>query len=123
MSGAAQHNYVPIGTLRVSKDGYLERKVTDDQSLYPARRWHFVHRIVWEAANGPIPAGHMVVFRRGQFTNDVELLTADRLECISFKENALRNSYWKTDPELMKLYQLKGAITRHVNRMKEEQNA
>src|SRR5690606_27234295 len=29
MSGAAQHNYVPIGTTRLSKDGILERKVTD----------------------------------------------------------------------------------------------
>lgn len=120
MSGAAQHNYVPIGTLRVSKDGYLERKVTDDQSLYPARRWHFVHRMVWEAANGPIPSSHMVVFRRGQFTNDVELLTADRLECISRAENAQRNSLWRRDPEIMRLHQLKGQITRQVNRIQKE---
>jgi hypothetical protein len=123
MSGAAQHNYVPIGTLRVSKDGYLERKVTDNPELVPARRWTFVHRLVWEAAHGPIPAGHMVTFRKGMFTNDVELLTVDRLECISRAENAKRNSFWKTDPELMKLYQLKGQITRQVNRIKESQNA
>lgn len=119
MSGAAQHNYVPIGTLRISKDGYLERKVTDDQSLVPARRWQFVHRLVWEASHGPIPAGHMVVFKKGQFTNKVELLTADRLECISRAENAHRNSIWRKDPELAKLYQLKGAINRQVNRIKE----
>ena len=119
MSGAAQHNYAPIGTLRVSKDGYLERKMTDDHSLYPARRWTFVHRIVWEQANGPIPAGHIVAFRKGQFTNQVELLTADRLECISRAENCHRNSVWRKDPELAKLYQLKGAITRQVNRIKE----
>ena len=123
MAGAAQRNYVPIGTLRISKDGYLERKMTDDQSLYPARRWTFVHRIVWEQANGPIPAGHMVVFRKGQFTNDVELLTADRLECISRAENARRNNMWRNDPEMMKLYQLKGQITRQVNRIKETQHA
>ena len=123
MSGAAQRNYVPIGTLRISKDGYLERKMTDDQSLYPARRWTFVHRIVWEQSNGPIPAGHMVVFRKGQFTNDVELLTADRLDCISRAENAHRNSIWRNDPELAKLFQLKGAITRQVNRIKETQHA
>jgi HNH endonuclease len=123
MSGAAQHNYVPIGTLRISKDGYLERKTTDDPSLYPARRWQFVHRLVWEATNGPIPTGHMVVFRRGQFTNDVELLTADRLECITRAENAHRNSIWRADPEMAKLYQLKGAITRQVNRIKESQHA
>jgi len=123
MSGAAQHNYVPIGTLRISKDGYLERKMTDDQSLYPARRWTFVHRIVWAQAHGPIPAGYMVVFRKGHFTNNVELLTADRLECISRADNARRNSLWRNDPEMMKLHQLKGAITRQVNRLKETQHA
>ena len=123
MSGAAQRNYVPIGTLRISKDGYLERKMTDDQSLYPARRWTFVHRLVWEQAHGQIPKGHMVVFRPGQFTNKVELLTADRLDCITRAENAHRNSVWRKDPELAKLYQLKGAITRQVNRIKESKHA
>jgi len=123
MSGAAQHNYVPIGTLRISKDGYLERKMTDDQSLVPARRWTFVHRLIWEQAHGPIPKGHMVVFRPGQFTNKVELLTADRLDCITRAENAHRNSIWRKDPELAKLYQLKGAITRQVNRIKESTHA
>ena len=120
MSGAAQHNWVPIGTLRISKDGYLERKVTDDQSLVPARRWKAVHRLVWEAAHGPIPASHVVAFRKGQFTNAIELLTADRLECISRADNARRNSIWSKDPELAKLYQLKGAINRQVNRMQKD---
>lgn len=112
-------NYLPIGTLRLSKDGYLERKMTDDQSVYPARRWSFVHRLVWVAANGPVAAGHMVIFRPGKFTNDVDLLTADRLDCISRAENVRRNSLWRKDPELVGLYQLKSAITRQVNRIKE----
>lgn len=113
-------NYVPIGSLRISADGYLERKVTDDQSLYPSRRWQFVHRQVWEAAHGPIPAGHMVVFRKGQFTNQLELLNADRLECISRAENAQRNSLWRQDPEMMRLHHLKAQITRQVNRINKE---
>lgn len=69
MSGAAQHNYVEIGSLRFSKDGYLERKVTDDQSLVPARRWVGVHRLNWEAAHGPIPEGHCVCFIDGNPLN------------------------------------------------------
>src|SRR5690606_31497701 len=60
MTGAAQHNYVPIGSLRVTKYGSLERKVTDDPSLYPARRWRPVAHLVWEAENGPIPPGYIV---------------------------------------------------------------
>lgn len=123
MSGAAQHNYVPIGTLRISKDGYLERKLTDDPSLYPARRWQFVHRLVWEAANGPIPSGSMVIFRKGRFTNQADLLTADRLECITRAENVRRNSLWSQHPEMARLHQLKGQITRQVNRIRKESQA
>lgn len=78
MLGAAQHNYVPIGTTRVTKDGYIERKVTDDPNLVPARRWVAEHRLIWEAANGPIPAGHVVVFLDADKRN----LALDNLRCV-----------------------------------------
>ncbi len=113
-------NYQPIGSLRMSKDGYLERKVTDDQSIFPARRWVAVHRLVWEAAHGPIPHGHIVVFRPGLKTAQLEEVTADRLECISRAENARRNHPRNRSPELARLVQLKGAITRQVNRIARE---
>lgn len=120
MTGAAQHNYLPIGSYRITRDGYLERKFTDDPSLFPARRWMGVHRLVWQAANGPIPAGHIITFRAGQRTAVLELITADRLECISRAEHARRNHPRNTSPELAKLVQLKGAITRQVNRITRE---
>jgi hypothetical protein len=118
LMGAAQHNYVPIGSLRVSKDGYLERKVTDDPTLVPARRWTGVHRLVWEAAHGPIPNGHVVCFLPGQRTQVLELLTLDRLECVSRATLAQRNHPRSYSPALAKLVQLKGQITRQVNRIK-----
>jgi HNH endonuclease len=120
--GAAQHNYVPIGTLRIgSKSKLLERKVTDDPSLYPARRWVPVHRLVWEAAHGPLPAGHIAVFKPGQFTNVEGDITLDRLECITRAENMRRNSCHTRMPvEVARLMQLKGAITRQVNRINRE---
>ena len=31
-------NYRPVGSLRICKDGYLERKVSDDTTVYPSRR-------------------------------------------------------------------------------------
>lgn len=119
MHGAAQHNYVPIGTERISKDGYLERKVTDDHPV-PARRWVAVHRLVWEAAKGPIPAGHVVCFLPGRKTADRERITIDALELVSRGELAKRNHPLSRDPELAKLVQLKGAITRQVNRIARE---
>ena len=119
MSGAAQHNYVPIGSYRLSKDGYLEQKTNDDHPV-PARRWVAVHRLVWEAANGPIPEGHVVGFLPGRRSNVLEKITLDALELISRGELARRNHPRSRDPDLAKLVQLKGAITRQVNRIARE---
>lgn len=120
MMGAAQHNYVPIGTLRISKDGYLERKTTDDPTLVPARRWTAVHRLVWQAAHGPIAPSHAVVYKPGQRTAIESEITIDRLECIPRAELARRNHPNSHNPALAKLVQLKGQITRQVNRIQRE---
>lgn len=113
-------NYVPIGSERINKDGYLERKITDDQNLVPARRWVGVHRLVWQAANGPIPNGHVVCFLPGRFSNEVDKIALDALELVSRAELARRNHPRSRDPELAALVQLKGAITRQVNRIARE---
>lgn len=123
MNGAAQHNYVPIGSYRINGDGHLEQKMTDDPTLAPTRRWTPVYRLVWERENGPIPQGHLVVFRPGMKTAVLELITTDRLECITRAENARRNHPRNKHPELARLVQLKGAITRQVNRIKQQQEA
>lgn len=47
--------YQPIGTERISREGYRERKINDDLPFY--RRWRAVHLIEWEAVHGPLPAG------------------------------------------------------------------
>lgn len=54
--GVATKLYKPVGTERMGKSGYLERKVNDGLPLQ--RRWRAVHLINWEAINGPVPAGH-----------------------------------------------------------------
>jgi HNH endonuclease len=120
MSVSAQRKYKPIGSLRISRDGYLERKMTDNPALVPTRRWTAVHRLVWEAAHGPIPKGHVVVYKAGQRTAIEQDITPDRLECISRGELANRNHPNRTNPEIARLIQLKGAITRQVNRIKKE---
>lgn len=114
-------NYVPVGSLRITKDGYLERKVNDTHPV-PARRWTAVHRLVWEATHGPVPAGWIVVFKHGQKTTTEADVTLDRLECITRAENLRRNHPRSKHPELGKLVQLKGAITRQVNRINREHN-
>lgn len=113
------HNYVPIGSEKVHL-GYLIRKVTDDPTIVPARRWEFVHRLVWIEANGPIPDNHVVCFLPGRFSTERDKITVDALELVSRGELAKRNHPLSRDPELAKLVQLKGAITRQVNRIVRE---
>jgi hypothetical protein len=114
-------NYVPIGSLRICADGYLERKLTDDPGVVPARRWVAVHRTVWEAAHGAIPAGHIVVFRLGRKTTDLDKITLDALELLTRAENMRRNSvHSKYPPEVARLVQLRGALTRQINRKAKE---
>lgn len=114
-------NYLPIGSLRICADGYLERKVTDDPSLPPARRWVAVHRQVWEAAHGQIPAGCVVVFKAGRKTTVEADVTADALECITRHDLMRRNSVHTIyPPELARIVQLRGALNRQINRRAKE---
>lgn len=110
-------NYRPIGSTRINAEGVLEKKVTDDQNIKPALRWVPVHRLVWEASNGPVPDGCIVVFRPGQHTTDEAAITADRIEILTRRENMLRNSvHTKYPPELARLIQLRGALSRQINK-------
>lgn len=54
-TGVAVDLYKPIGTERLSKEGYIERKIHDGLPLQS--RWRSVHVIRWEADNGPVPEG------------------------------------------------------------------
>lgn len=67
LSGRAAKLAKPIGTERVAKGGYLQRKVNNDLPFQ--RRWKFVHVINWEAVNGPIPKGHALKCRDGNRQN------------------------------------------------------
>ncbi|MCM1564906.1 MAG: HNH endonuclease [Dehalobacter sp.] len=60
-------NYRPVGSERISVDGYAEVKVADP------RKWRLKHQVIWENANGPIPKKHVVIFgdgNRGNFDPD-----------------------------------------------------
>ncbi len=109
-------NYRPIGDLRINADGYLERKITDDPAIAPARRWVGVHRLVWEAAHGPVPAGYVVTFKPGRRTTDEAAITLDAVELTSRVALMQRNTRHNYPPELNRLIQLRGALNRKINR-------
>lgn len=121
MRGAAQRNYVPIGSMRISKDGYLEVKTNDDHPV-PARRWVAAHRLAWEAVHGPVPQGHIVVFLPGMRTAKPEEITADKLECISKAENMRRNTLHRYPKEIADAIRARAVLNRRINHVQEQQN-
>jgi hypothetical protein len=115
--GSKPHTTLPVGSYRINGDGHLQRKVSE-ASGSNSKRWRGVAELVWCEANGPLPPKHIVVFKPGMKTTVLEEITLDRVECISLAENGRRNHPRNKHPELAKIVQLKGAITRQVNRIK-----
>ncbi len=111
--GRAAERYQPVGAERVTKDGYLQRKVNDDWPLH--LRWKAAHQLVWEEHNGPIPKGHIVVFSNGN-NRDTRI---DNLRLISRAENMRRNSIQRFPKELKSIIRLAGKLRRKID---EKQN-
>ena len=90
--GEVPPNYLPIGSKRVTKDGYVEIKVADPN------KWKGKHRIVWEKRNGPAPEGYAVIFGDGNNRN----FNIDNLILVSRKQLLKLNQYGliKNDAEL-----------------------
>lgn len=120
----ARKNHVPVGAEKFCPNRQaLIRKITDDPAVFPSLRWQPVHVLVWEAAHGPVPKGHICVFKPGLKTHRPEEITLDRLEVISRAENMRRNSYRTMfPPEIGEIIRMKGLITRRVNNLEKKLN-
>lgn len=119
LQGRAEAVVKPIGALRIA-DGVLQQKVNNDLPFQ--RRWRSVHGLVWEAAFGPIPPGHKVIFKPGMHTTVAELITPEKLELVSHAELMRRNSYHARYPkEVGQLIQLHGALNRKINRLSKDE--
>ena len=121
--GQKPHTTQPVGSYRVNVTKgipRLERKMNDNPGPNHVR-WIPVTRLVWEQHHGPIPQKHIVIFKDSRLATVVlEEITVDKLICITRAQNAARNHPSSRSPELAKLTQLKGAITRQVNRINRE---
>lgn len=113
--GNKPHTWVPVGTFRVN-NRMLEIKYSDDPGG-PSARWKFYGRHVWEQAHGPVPAGHLVVFKPGRASTDPEAVTLDAVELITRRQIMERNTVHRMPPELARATQLRGALNRTINRL------
>lgn len=108
--GQHPHTWKPVGSERRSKEGYLQRKLTD--TGYPPRDWVCVHHIVWREAGRDIPTGYRLTFVNGDKT-DIRL---DNLALVSVADLMRRNSFRTTQPpEVVKAIEAHGALVRLIN--------
>lgn len=93
--GNVPANYMEVGEYSHTSDGYQIRKVKEKGNQW--ERFEFVHRIVWEEYNGPIPEGKKVSFLDGNRDNcSIEnLILLDKEEHLEMNRKGLRFS----DPE------------------------
>jgi hypothetical protein len=67
--GHKPQKWVPVGSERITKDGYLQVKVKDIRGGMSRKGWKSKHTIVWEKHHGPAPKGHVVIFGDGNNRN------------------------------------------------------
>jgi len=81
-------NWVPVGSERVNADGYVDIKVADGKKQ---KNWKGKHILLWEAANGPVPAGHVVIFGDGNNRNfdPKNLILVSRKQLARLNQNGL----------------------------------
>lgn len=71
--GRMPPNWRPVGSERVTKDGYIEIKVSEPKT------WMLKQRLVWERANGTVGKNEIIVFLDGNRLNcDLE-----NLRCVN----------------------------------------
>lgn len=111
--GNIPHNHKPIGSERITKDGYIEIKISEPN------KWEQLHRVLWKQSHGEIPYGYCVVFKDGNKKNCV----IENLELISRAENAIRNRHksWKQYTEELKTtIRALATLKRRINNAKKQ---
>lgn len=112
--GNRPHNTQPVGT--VAWKGNSQRKPSPALYLYTKiaepNQWRLSHHLLWEAAHGAIPAGHIVIFMDGDPAN----LQLDNLACISrqvairLNQMGFKDAPAAVKPSLLALAKLNSAI-------------
>lgn len=108
--GQNPRNWKPVGSERYSKEGYLQRKVTD--TGYPPRDWVGVHILLWREHHGEVPKGHKIAFK----DKNKQKIFIENLEMISDAEMMRRNSFHNNYPkEIVQVIQLRAALNHRIN--------
>ena len=81
--GNKPKNYRPVGSERITKDGYIEVKVADPN------KWETKNKIIYKRYFGDIPEGHKIIYADGnKLNNDI-----NNLILVSDNEELIMNKY------------------------------
>lgn len=94
--GDRPHNWRPVGSERISVDGYIEVKTEEGCP------WRQKQKIVWEQHHGPIPTGDVIRFNDGDKLNcDVDNLEKiNRQEHMAFNKAGVNEAHDDIKPTL-----------------------
>ena len=110
--GNKPKNYRPVGSERITKDGYIEVKVADPN------KWETKNKIIYKQYFGNIPEGHKIIYADGnKLNNDI-----NNLILVSDNEELIMNRYRLRieDIELTKTGHLIAKVIDKTNKVKNE---
>ena len=114
--GHRPHTWMPIGSDRTSKEGYLQRKTAD--TGVTRRDYVAIHHLVWRMHGHTVPQGYALCFIDGDKRN----FDINNLELVHRSELMRRNSVHRLPKEAALAYQLVGCIRRQINRRTRQQH-
>lgn len=88
--GQMPHNHLEVGAQVFTFDGYIKVKIAEPNY------WEFLHKLVWQEANGPIPPEHNIIFLDGNKQN----CSLENLYCIPKDEYGALQSLRSENPEI-----------------------
>ena len=110
--GNKPHNYRPVGSERITVDGYKEKKIADPN------KWKGMHILLWEEVNGPVPPRHKVVFKDNNKLN----ISIDNLLCLSYEDAMKRNSIHRYPTEIVKAIKAVSKLKKTIRNHGKEQD-
>jgi hypothetical protein len=99
------HNKKPLGSQRITKDGYLEIKTQEPN------KWEQYHRLIWEETFGPIPKDKIVRF----ITKDKMNVHPFNLELIDRKINMKNNTIHRYPMEVKQSIRILSKLKKRIN--------
>lgn len=113
-AGQKPHTWRPVGHNRITKEGYLQRKVSD--TCCTRRDYVGIHHLVWRMHGRHVPDGYALVFADGDKRN----FDINNLELVHRADLMRRNSVHNLPPDLKEVVDLKRIISRRINTLEKK---